>query len=80
MSYDQGAESSAAFRTYLQHFELSLVDVAVAARVRLLTVWKIEQGLPIRAEHARPCEVVCSISLGCPIRRSSPSFLPRFCS
>ncbi|MGH2493970.1 MAG: hypothetical protein ACRDIV_04635 [Ktedonobacteraceae bacterium] len=53
MSYDQGAESSAAFRAYLQHFELSLVDVAVAARVRLLTVWKIEQGLPIRTEHAQ---------------------------
>ena len=53
MSYDQGAESSAAFRAYLHHFELSLVEVAVAARVRLLTVWKIEQGLPIRAEHAQ---------------------------
>ncbi|MGH2498104.1 MAG: hypothetical protein ACRDIV_25685 [Ktedonobacteraceae bacterium] len=52
MSQDQGAESSAAFRVYLQHFGLSRLEVARAACVRLLTVWKIEQGLPIRAEDA----------------------------
>ncbi|HET9999350.1 MAG TPA: hypothetical protein VFQ36_00565 [Ktedonobacteraceae bacterium] len=52
MSQDQGAESSAAFRTYLRRFGLSRLDVARAARVWLLTVWKIEQGLPIRAEDA----------------------------
>jgi hypothetical protein len=50
--YDQGAASSAAFRSYLQHFELTILGVALAARVRLMTVWKIEQGLPIRAEDA----------------------------
>jgi len=32
---------------------LSLLDVALAAQVRLLTVWKLAQGLPIRAEHAQ---------------------------
>ncbi len=53
MNYDQGAESSVAFRAYLHRFELSLLDVALAARVRLMTVWKIEQGLPIPAAHAR---------------------------
>ena len=52
MSQDQGAESSVAFRAYLQRFELSRLEVARAAHVRLLTVWKIEQGLPIRAEDA----------------------------
>jgi len=52
MSHDKRAASSAAFRAYLRHFELTILDVALAARVRLLTVWKIEQGLPIRAEHA----------------------------
>ena len=57
MSQDQGALSSAAFRAYLQRFELSRLEVARVARVRLLTVWKIEQGLPIRAEDAL---AVCS--------------------
>jgi hypothetical protein len=52
MSYDQGAISSAAFRAYLQRFELTILGVALAARVRLLTVWKIEQGLPIRPQDA----------------------------
>jgi hypothetical protein len=50
MSHDPGATSSAAFRAYLHHFDLTLLGVALAAKVRLLTVWKIEQGLPIRAE------------------------------
>jgi hypothetical protein len=52
MSYDQGAASSAAFRAYLQRFELTILGVALAAHVRPLTVWKIEQGLPIRPEDA----------------------------
>jgi hypothetical protein len=49
MSHDPGAASSAAFRAYLHHFDLTLLGVALAAKVRLMTVWKIEQGLPIRA-------------------------------
>ena len=52
MSHDQGAESSVAFRAYMQRFGLSLRDVAQMANVRLLTVWKIEQGLPIREADA----------------------------
>ncbi len=46
-------DGSAAFRAYLQHFELTVLDVALAAHVRLSTVWSIGQGLPIRAEHAQ---------------------------
>ena len=52
MSYDPGAASSAAFRAYLQHFGLDRQQVAQAANVRMLTVWKIEQGLPIREADA----------------------------
>jgi hypothetical protein len=52
MSYDPGAASSAAFRAYVHHFDLTLLGVSLVAKVRLLTVWKIEQGLPIRAEDA----------------------------
>ena len=52
MSYDRGAESSAAFRAYMQQFNLSRQDVAQVANMRLLTVWKIEQGLPIREADA----------------------------
>ncbi len=52
MSYDRGAASSAAFRDYLRHFNLSRQEVARVANVRMLTVWKIEQGLPVREEHA----------------------------
>ena len=52
MSYDPGAESSVAFRAYAQYFELSLLDVALAAKVRLMAVWKVEQGLPIREADA----------------------------
>lgn len=51
--YDQRAEASTAFRAYMQRFELSLLDVALAARVRLLVVWRLTQGLPIHAEHAQ---------------------------
>jgi hypothetical protein len=52
MSHDQGAASSAAFRAYVQRFDLTILGVALATKVRLLTVWKIEQGLPIRAADA----------------------------
>ncbi len=50
---DRGMQNGAAFRAYLQHFELTILDVALAAHVRLSTVWSIGQGLPIRAEHAQ---------------------------
>ena len=45
MNHEQGAASSVAFRGYLHHCELSLLDVALAAWVRLLMVWKIELQL-----------------------------------
>jgi hypothetical protein len=53
MSHDPAAASSVAFRAYVHHFELTLLGVALVAKVRLLTVWKIEQGLPIRAVDAQ---------------------------
>ncbi len=37
----------------MQRFELSLLDIALAAKVRLMAVWKIEQGLPIRDADAQ---------------------------
>jgi hypothetical protein len=46
-------QSGAAFRAYLQHFGLSILDVALAAQLRLSTVWNIEHGIPIREEHAQ---------------------------
>jgi hypothetical protein len=33
--------SGLAFREYVQHYHLSLLDVALVARVRYVTVWKI---------------------------------------
>jgi hypothetical protein len=44
--------SGLAFRAYVQHYHLSPVDVALVARVRYLTLWKIAQGIPVRAAHA----------------------------
>lgn len=40
------------FRAYLQRHGLSLLDVALAGRVRLLSVWNVQQGIPVRSEHA----------------------------
>ena len=53
MNHDSGVEANASFRSYLQRFELSLLDVALAARVRLLTVWRLAQGLPVREADAQ---------------------------
>ena len=53
MKQDTGTEASTAFRAYLQRFDLSLLDVALATRVRLLTVWKLAQGLPVREADAQ---------------------------
>lgn len=46
------ATSSTAFRAYLERYGLSLLDVALAAQVRLLSVWNVQQGIPVRSEHA----------------------------
>jgi hypothetical protein len=44
--------SANAFCTYLQQYGLHPLDVALTSRVRYLTVWNIEHGNPISAEHA----------------------------
>lgn len=40
------------FPAFLALHELSILDVALAARVRLLTVWKIEHNEPVSLQHA----------------------------
>ena len=40
------------FCTYLDQHQLSILDVALAARVRLLVVWRIQQGMPVSISHA----------------------------
>lgn len=46
-----------AFRAFLAKHELSLLDVALAAGVRLLTVWNIERDNPISCQHAEMVRV-----------------------
>ena len=53
MHYDPGMQARAAFRTYTQRFELSPLEVSVAAKVRFMTVWRVAQGLPIGEAHAQ---------------------------
>ena len=73
MSYDPGAESSVAFRACLQHFGLSLLDVASAAHVRPMTVWNIGRGLPVRAEHALAVRAGLSRLTGVPYTALIPT-------
>lgn len=40
------------FREYLQRYHLHPLDVALASRVRYLTVWNVEHGKPVKREHA----------------------------
>jgi hypothetical protein len=51
-SIDLGTQSSTTFRAYLERYGLSLLDVALAAQVRLLSTWNIQQGIPVRRVHA----------------------------
>jgi hypothetical protein len=44
--------SANAFCAYLQQYGLHPLDVALTSRVRYLTVWNVERGNPISAEHA----------------------------
>lgn len=44
--------SAAAFQSYVIQHQLSLLDVALAARVRYLTVWRIAHALPVQGRHA----------------------------
>lgn len=48
----QQRNSGALFQAYLATHQLSIVDVAVMARVRLMTVWNILHGIPVRQTHA----------------------------
>lgn len=49
---EAGAAARAAYRAYTQRFQLSVLDVALAARVRLPIVWRVAQGLPIGEANA----------------------------
>jgi hypothetical protein len=40
------------FQLYLATYHLDLLDIAIAARVRYLTVWNIAHAIPVRASHA----------------------------
>ena len=40
------------FCAYLDQHQLSILDVALTARVRLLVVWRIQQGMPVSMSHA----------------------------
>ena len=53
MQYDPGMQARAAFRAYAQRFELSPLEVSVAAKVRFMTVWRVAQGLPVGEAHAQ---------------------------
>ena len=44
-----GGLATLVFRAYLQRYELPILDVSLVARVRLLVVWKMTRGQPIRA-------------------------------
>ncbi|HLQ28363.1 MAG TPA: hypothetical protein VK140_03895 [Ktedonobacteraceae bacterium] len=46
------ARSAAAFRAYLQQYELHPLDVAITSKVRYLSVWNLMKGKPINADHA----------------------------
>jgi hypothetical protein len=46
-----------AFSAYLQRYHLDVRDVALAAGVRLLTVWNIDKGTPVQFAHAAQVRV-----------------------
>jgi hypothetical protein len=43
--------SAVAFRRYLREYQLQLLDVALKAGVRYMTVWRIWQGQPISSRN-----------------------------
>lgn len=53
MTHDLGALARTDYRAYAQRFELSMLDVALAAKVRLLIVWRVAQGLPVCEANAQ---------------------------
>jgi hypothetical protein len=68
MQDDPGAAARAAYRAYVQRFELSVLDVAMAARVRLPTVWRVAQGLPIGDTNAQAVRAALLRLTGVPYR------------
>ncbi len=64
--WDEGTRSRAAFRGYTEHYRLSRQEVAQAAQVRLVTVWNIEQGIPVRESHAIAVRSALSTLSGVP--------------
>lgn len=47
-----GASSASDFLTYVKTYRLELLDVALAAGVRYLTVWNLTRGRPVTVAHA----------------------------
>jgi hypothetical protein len=44
--------ASLVFAGYLSRHQLSILDVALAARVRLLTIWRVLRDEPVSEEQA----------------------------
>ena len=40
------------FCAYLDAYQLSILDVALAAALRLLVIWRVQQGMPVSLNHA----------------------------
>ncbi len=64
------ARSAAAFRAYLQQYELHPLDVSITSKVRYLSVWNLIKGKPITADHA------ARVRLGLYIMTSVPYTAP----
>lgn len=63
---DIGAAARASYRAYTQRFHLSVLDVALAASVRLPIVWRVAQGLPIGEAKAQAVRVALLRLTGVP--------------
>jgi hypothetical protein len=49
---DASVVSREQFNTYLRKRNLTILDVALAGRLRLVHVWKVSRGEPVEAHHA----------------------------
>ena len=63
-----GGLAALVFRAYLQRYGLSILDVSLVARVRLLVVWKMTRGQPIRAAQASLVRAAIFRLTGTPFR------------
>ena len=48
----QAVASVAALSDYLQHYEVEPLNASIVSKVRFLTVWKMQHGLPVAQEQA----------------------------